>query len=300
MTPERKSRLIGYLSLILTVAIWGTWIVFTRQTVTHLLTPVDVAFLRVIAPTIILAPVIWRTGIFARGKIVPLFFCVLGGGSIFVFLAATGTRTSNSADFAALVPGTLPLMVALLSAAIFKEKIDGLRIVGFICATVGVFAITGRGLFMSDSAANWGHALLLFSSFVYALNTVALRRSGLRPIEAAALVSFWSLLLMLPFGLPEIVSVLQVGHIREVMFQAVLQGVLTGLIALIAFNTGVEKLGPSKAAAFVALVPVVATLIAIPVLSERPDLASMIGVAMTSLGVLLASGILTPPKRPAG
>jgi drug/metabolite transporter (DMT)-like permease len=72
-----------------------------------------------------------------------------------------------------------------------------------------------------------------------------------------------------------------------------LQGVLSGIVALVAFNTGIERLGASKGAAFVALVPVVATLLAIPILGEWPDLAAIIGVMTTSLGVLLASGILT-------
>ena len=70
---------------------------------------------------------------------------------------------------------------------------------------------------------------------------------------------------------------------------------VSGIIALIAFTTGIERIGASKGAAFVALVPVVATLLAIPILGEWPDMASIVGVVATSLGVLLASGILTRP-----
>lgn len=300
MAPEQKSRLIGYLSLVLTVAIWGAWIVFTRETVTHFLSPATVAFLRVIPAVIILSPWIWRAGIFAGGKIGPLILCVLGAGAPFVFLAANGTRYATSADFAALVPGTLPLIVALISTIVFKEKMGALRAVGFIFAGVGVFAITGRSLLDGDHTANFGHALLLAASFVYAIYTFAFRRSGLTPIEATGVIAFWSLLMTLPFGVPEVIDLVRAGHLHEVLFQAVLQGLFSGLIALVAYNTGVERLGASKAAAFVALVPVVATLIAIPILGERPDLAGIIGVVMTSLGVLLASGILASSAKPAG
>jgi drug/metabolite transporter (DMT)-like permease len=55
---------------------------------------------------------------------------------------------------------------------------------------------------------------------------------------------------------------------------------------------GIQRLGASKGAAFVALVPVVATILAIPLLGEWPDAASIVGVVTTSLGVLLASGAL--------
>ena len=66
----RRARLVGYAALLATVAIWGAWIVLTRQAVTHSLSPSAIALLRMIAPTILLAPAIWRAGIFARGKIV--------------------------------------------------------------------------------------------------------------------------------------------------------------------------------------------------------------------------------------
>ncbi len=102
---------------------------------THKFPPATVALLRVIAPAIILVPWIWRAGIFAHGKIGPLILCILGAGSPFVLLAATGTRYAPSADFAALVPGTLPLIVAVISAVFFKERVGWLRTAGFALAS---------------------------------------------------------------------------------------------------------------------------------------------------------------------
>jgi drug/metabolite transporter (DMT)-like permease len=293
--PARRSHLIGYAAILATVLIWGVWIVLTRQAVTHSLPPASIAFLRVLPPTFILAPWIWRAGIFARGKIGLLILCIAGGGAPFVLLAATGTRYATSADFAALVPGTMPLLVAIISALFFKERLGWLRVAGFVCCSVGVFVIAGRSLLAADASANFGHALLLSAALVYAIYTLAFRRSGLTPIEATGIVAFWSLLMMLPFGLPPVMEAVRAGHLHEVLFQAVVQGIFSGLVALVAYNTGVARLGASKAAAFVALVPVVATLIAIPVLGEWPDLAAVIGVVMTGLGVLLASGILARP-----
>jgi drug/metabolite transporter (DMT)-like permease len=257
-----------------------------------------------IAPTVLLAPAIWRAGIFARGKIVPLILCIIGAGTPFVLLTATGMKYSTSSDFAALVPGTMPLLVAVISAVFLKERMGWLRALGFVCCSVGVFSIAGRSILAADSDANFGHILLLFAALNYAGYTIAFRRSGLTPIEATGIVAFWSLLMILPFGVPQTLEVVRAGYLHEVIFQAVLQGVLSGLIALIAYNVGIERLGASKAAAFVALVPVVATLLAIPVLGEWPDIAGIVGVVMTSLGVLLASGILAPSEKtgrtPAG
>src|SRR5436190_3836552 len=233
----RAARLVGYAALLTTVAIWGAWIVLTRQAVTHSLPPSAIALLRMIAPTVLLAPVIWRAGIFARGKIVPLIFCVIGAGTPFVLLTATGMQYATSADFAALVPGTMPLLVALMSALFFKERLGWLRALGFACCSVGVFAIAGRSIADADADTSFGHLLLLGAALNYAVYTLAFRRSGLTPIEATGIIAFWSLVMILPFGTVPVIEALRAGQVHEIVFQAVLQGVLSGIVALIAFNT---------------------------------------------------------------
>ncbi len=297
MTPKQYSRAIGYLALLTTVLIWGAWIVLTRQAVVHMLAPSEVALLRMIAPTVLLAPAIWRAGIFARGKIVPLIFCVIGAGTPFMLLTATGMKYASSADFAALVPGTMPVLVALISVLFFKERMGWQRAFGFACCVMGAFAIAGRSLLVADANASFGHLLLLLAALNYAGYTLGFRHSGLTPIEATGLVAFWSLLMILPIGLQPVIESIRAGNLYEIIFQAILQGVFSGIVALVAFNIGINRVGASKAAAFVALVPVVATLLAIPILGEWPDVIAIVGVAMTSLGVLLASGILAANEK---
>ena len=51
------------------------------------------------------------------------------------------------------------------------------------------------------------------------------------------------------------------------------------------------RLGASQAAAFSALAPVLAAVIAVPVLGEVPDGPAMVGILATSFGVALASGV---------
>ncbi len=111
-------------------------------------------------------------------------------------------------------------------------------------------------------------------------------------IERAALVSFWSAIVMVPFGLPPLLEAFNKGAYNDLIVQAIIQGLGSGLVALVLYNIGLARLGASRAAAFVALVPALATVIAIPLLKEIPDAASIFGVVTTGLGVLLASGVL--------
>ncbi len=100
----------------------------------------------------------------------------------------------------------------------------------------------------------------------------------------------WSIAILTPLGLPGVIDALQQGYVREVLFQLFMQGLLSGVVALVAFGIAIEKLGSTRAAAFTGLVPALAAIIAVPALGEHPDLAAIIGVVATGIGVTLASG----------
>jgi drug/metabolite transporter (DMT)-like permease len=61
-------------------------------------------------------------------------------------------------------------------------------------------------------------------------------------------------------------------------------------VSLVLFGRAVALLGASAAGAFIALGPVIATLLAIPILDEWPSAEDWTGIAVISVGVYLASG----------
>jgi drug/metabolite transporter (DMT)-like permease len=287
-----NSRALGYVAIISAVTIWGAWVALTRYAVIGSLTPAAVTLLRVGIPTILLVPVLFRIGVWPRGKTIPFLFCILGAGVPFLLIIGNGMRYAPTADVGPLVPGTMPLIVAVLSVILFKEKLGWARALGFALCMAGVLTVAGRSILTSSGDTSFGHLLLITAAFCWAGYTVAFRRVGVSAIEMAALVSFWSTLVILPFGIPPLIDAFNKGAHNDIIVQAVIQGLGSGLVALVLYNIGIVRLGASRAAAFVALVPALATLIAIPLLNEIPDLASIIGVVTTGAGVVLASGVL--------
>ncbi len=287
-----NSRAFGYLAIISAVTIWGAWVALTRYAVIGSLTPASVTLLRVGIPALVLVPVLFRVGIWPKGKTVPFLFCILGAGAPFLLIIGNGMRFAPTADVGPLVPGTMPLIVALLSVIIFKEKLGWARAIGFALCLAGVLTIAGRSILTASGDTSFGHLLLVTAAICWACYTVAFRLVGVTAIEMAALVSFWSALAMLPFGLPPLIAAFNNGAHGDIIVQAIVQGLGSGLIALVLYNIGIARLGASRAAAFVALVPALATVIAIPLLKEIPDAASIFGVVTTGLGVLLASGVV--------
>lgn len=291
MNTEARARLAGYAAVLTAVTIWGAWIALTRYAVIGALTPASVTLLRVGIPTLLLLPVLFRVGFWPKGKALPFLFCFIGAGVPFLMIIGNGMRFAQAADVGPLVPGTMPLIVALLSVILFKEKLGWWRALGFALCAAGAVAIAGRSIFAGNFATSFGHVLLITAAFCWAGYTVAFRRVGVSAIEMAALVSFWSTVAILPFGVSPLIEAFNNGAQNQILVQAAIQGVGSGLIALVLYNIGIARLGASRAAAFVALVPALATLIAIPLLNEWPDTASIVGVVATGLGVLLASGV---------
>ncbi len=122
--------------------------------------------------------------------------------------------------------------------------------------------------------------------------TLCFRKSGLGPWHAAAIISTGSLIVFAPvYFLTHLPHLLDVPW-QELVFQASIQGGGSGLIALAAYAIAVRKLGSTRGSAFTSLVPALATLIAVPVLGELPDMISILGILCVSCGVALASGAL--------
>lgn len=288
----RHRILIGAAAAILAVTIWAAWIVGTRHAVTGTLPPEAVGLLRMLVPALVFAPVWLRSGIAPAGIRVPVALCVLGAGAPFFIIVATGMKFAPAADIGPLLPGTMPLFAALLAVLVERERIGAARLLGYALIVAGIVAIAGRGLFDFASGAWRGHGLVLVGACLWAIYTIAFRRSRLGPFEAAALIGFWSTLLLLPFGTLPLIEAWRAGHGLEIAAQVLVQGVFSGILGLVCYGIAIERLGSSRAAAFAALAPGMAALIAIPVLGETPDFAAIIGICATSIGVALASGAI--------
>jgi drug/metabolite transporter (DMT)-like permease len=287
---SRRALLIGVAAALGAILIWAGWIVATR----HAAQTLDislVAFLRYGIPALALMPLWLRTGLFPQGvSNRVLAALVAGAGTPFLLAAAFGMRFAPAAEVGPLLPGTMPLFVALLAGLFYREEMSWLRKGGYGLIAVGITVIVLPQIAVGTLAEAPGHALILVSAFLWAVYTIALRRSGLSAYDATALISVWSAISLLPFGVMPLIDALQQGRGTDVAVQALMQGVLSGIVATILFAIAILRLGPSRATAFAALLPALVAILAIPVLGEVPDALVVAGIVATSFGVAFASG----------
>lgn len=289
--PARTDR-IGILLAVITVGIWGFWIVGTRYTVTRDLEPQDVALLRFVPTAILLAPFWLRIGIIPRG--VPLHVTVplvLGGGVGFFMLATIGFRFAPASHAAAIMPSTMALFTALIGFLVFRERFSRGRWFGYLLIALGSLGI-GALAALFGSGGEWrGHLLFLCAALSWAIYTHAFKRSGLPALAAVGLFSVWTAFLLVPMYLVQRSTGLDTAPWQDIITQVLLQSVISGVLALSAYSGAVIRLGASRAAAFTSLTPVIATLLAVPLLGEVPGTGTVFWGLVICCGVVLASGV---------
>jgi drug/metabolite transporter (DMT)-like permease len=298
MSSERDAGqyLQGALYGLAAVSIWSGWIVVARLGLRTSLTPWDIAALRFGVAGILLLPYVFKNGLaIDRLGRVGLAAVVLGGAAP-VFLANSGLLFAPAAHAGALFPGVMPLMVALLAAALLKEVFTTEKKIGFALILPGVLVIAWGSGGELGSLQNIGHGLFLCAGLAWAFYTVAMRKARLDGLHAAAISAVGSMVLYLPvFALMP--GTLAAAPWSDVMLQAVVQGVLTAIISLLLYGRAVSILGASSGAAFAALCPAMTALLGIPILGEWPTVLDWVAISLISAGVYIVSGGPIPRIR---
>lgn len=304
MQQSPQSKFVrGAVYGVVAVTIWAAFIVVSRLGVRTSLTPWDVAAIRFCTAGLLLLPYLMKKGLaLDRLGWIGVAAISAGCGAPMVLLVNAGLLFAPAAHGGALFPGVMPLMVAVLAAIILKERITSRRSIGLVLIVVGAFLIvwvTGGTL---GTRQNIGHVLFLCAGLAWAAYTVAMRRARLDGLHAAAIAAVVSLLLYVPiYAALSRGSVLN-APVADVALQAVVQGILTAIVALLLYGRMVAILGATAGAAFVALTPMTTALLGIPVLGEWPSAADWLAISVISVGVYLLSGGPLPslPRRKKG
>ncbi|UBV45294.1 DMT family transporter (plasmid) [Deinococcus taeanensis] len=297
VAPATPTRLLGWTALFVTVLIWAGFALTIRAIGASPLTSADVALIRFLVPGVLLLPVLrsrWAALKSAPRQAAALI--VLGAGLPFFLLTAAGGTLTSAAHVSALVAGTTPLAVALVGFVLFRQKVAGHQWPGLAVIVAGV-ALLVAGLHLHGGAVLSGTLILLTSSLLWGGYTLGLRRAQLDPLTTAALVTYPALVCLVPL----MASGALPSHLQQVSLGAVLpfvlvQGLGVGVVAALTYPYAIQSLGALRCAAFGALAPVLATVLAVPLLGEFPSARSAVGVLVVTAGVVLFNVL---PARPA-
>ena len=290
-SPTKATYLRGTIYGLAAVCIWGAFIVVSRLGVRTSLTPWDVAAIRFTVAGLLLLPYLTKKGpALDRLGWTGVAIIIAGCGAPMVLLVNMGLLFAPAAHAGALFPGVMPLMVAILASMVLKEPFNIRKRIGFLLIMLGAMGIVwGKGGAIG-TMQNIGHGLFLLAGLAWAGYTVVMRRARLDGLHAAAIAAVGSLVLYLPFYMWFAgISVFK-APLFDIGLQAVVQGVLTAIVALLLYGRMVSLLGATGGATFVALTPVVTGLLAIPILGEWPMAIDWLAIVLISGGVYVVSG----------
>ena len=219
-----------------------------------------------------------------RGVLLTLFQGV-GMGALVIF----GLQFAPANHQAALGPGVSPAWVALLGFLAFAKRPSPRTVAGGSLCAIGVFALTFGSAANHDLKTFTGDAMFLAASALGALYVLQLRNWGMSAIQAAAIVTVYSAVVIVPWYLCSAKVSLWRFSLAELLWQILWQGILIGCVALLAFNQAITRLGAERSSAMVALIPALTTVFALVFLGEVPTVREGAAIFAISAGVWIGA-----------
>ncbi|MEM7225541.1 MAG: DMT family transporter [Pseudomonadota bacterium] len=288
---EPENLALGVLYGGLAALAWGLAPVVMRFSVQHDMAPGDVVAVRFAVSGILLLPVVLRRGSGGIGWL-PCLLLTCGAGAPVLLITIIGL-TMAPAGHEGVINASCTLLFSAAGAWwLLHDRPDGTRLAGLAVIVLGIALIGWDSLSDFGLETLEGDLIFVGSGFLWAVYTLTARVSGVQPLQAAALVAVISSLFYLPlyllFGEPGLLDV----PAWEIAMVAVAQGVLSGILAILFYTRAIHMLGAGRAAVFNAMVPVLVLIIAYPTLGEVPTWLELLGVAIVTLGMVAALGLL--------
>jgi drug/metabolite transporter (DMT)-like permease len=295
MSSASPARLSAHLLLALTALLWAAHWIVARAVVPHV-TPVAMAFWRWAFAIAILAPFAWphlrrdRAALRAGWKAV-LFFGTCGTVlyNAIGYMGIAQTTATNAVLLQSVTPGMIPLA----AWALFGERISARTALGLAISFSGVLAIVARldpGALGALQVAR-GDLWLLANVLLWSIYTVCLRwrPSGLHPLSFMLAV----MLAGMAGGIPAYALDLAAGGHTEwrtgVVLGILYLAVFPSILCYLMWERGVAEIGAARAGAYLHLIPLAGSLMAIAFLGERLRLHHAAGIALILAGVTIVS-----------
>lgn len=235
---------------------------------------------------------------FTRAQWIGIVVFGLCQNALYLGLNFEAMRTVE-ASVAAVIASLLPLIVAGLGRMFLGDRLPALGIAGLGIGFLGVLVMmSGRIAGGSDPV---GMALCLAGALALAVATLLVRNlsAGGNLWMVVGLQMFVGSIALFPVSLAlETWQVHPSASLAAAMLYAIF---VAGLAATTAWFLLVERLGPTRAAAFHFLNPFFGVATAALVLGERVGVRDVLGVTIVSLGILMVQRARRPlVPAPAG
>ncbi len=289
--------LAGIAAGVTAAVIWATYLVAAKSGTAIGLLPQDFVLLRFGTAALVMLPWLLRNdprtlgGVGWRRAII----LALLAGPPFILLGTGGYVFAPLAHGAVIQPATITLASMFAAALLLKERLTRDKLVGVGLIVAGLAVIASHASAMGGGHVWIGDLLFIAAGLSWAGFTVLIKRWQLGTLAVTAAVSTVSAIVVVPatlaWGDTARITALPAGTL---VAQLAVQGLLSGVLAVIAFGVAVRHLGAAKAGLFPAIVPAATLVVGIVVTGAVPTVPEWTGAGLATLGLVTAIGLFRP------
>jgi len=282
-----------YIKLFLAPVLWGGALVAGRIVAVNL-PPFTTTLLRYIAVSLFLLPILyWKNGNFpvpTKKNMILLALVSISGVLLFNYFLFSGLRTVTAIRSAIFI-ATTPIVISLLSAIFFHEKLSLPMITGIFISFLGaVTTLTDGNLtILFKEQVSIGDLYLVACIFAWAAYSISVKYT-IKEISTLTVLTYSSVIgviLLIPLAIQE-GAVITLGTQPFSTWLSILYlSIGAAGFAHLWYYEGIEAIGVSRSAIFLNLEPVAAITLGIIILGEKLTYSLSIGAVLVICGLVL-------------
>ena len=283
---------MNYLIAILVVCVWGTTFVSSKVLLNAGMSPAEIFLIRFIMSYVCLSAISHRK-LWSDDWKDELTFLGLGvmGGSLYFLTENMALIYSTTANVSILV-STCPLLTALIVSLFYKsERMTCIQILGSFIAFIGVVLVILNGQLVLQLNPR-GDILALCASLTWTLYSLFMKRimGRYRSDYITRKVFGYGILTIIPYFF--LVEPFDVSRSTLTNMSVICNLLFLGLVAstggYLVWSWAMKRLGAVKATNCIYIQPLVTMIAGVLILSEPITLMGISGIAITTLGMILA------------
>lgn len=277
----------GVRRLVILAFIWGWSFLFIKVAVEGM-SPTTVAWGRITLGAAVLFVVLRRQGgQVPRDRVMLRHFALTAvAGTMLPFSLLAWAEQDITSALTAVLNGSTPLFTALFSALALSERLRPLQLAGLAVGITGVALAVDLGTSDLHGSSLTGALAAVGAGCCYGIAFVYIKRNltGVPPLVAATGQLTAGAILLAPVALAtSIIEGISLTPSR-VAAVALLGVVGTGIAFALNYRV-IGELGATRASLVTYLVPVVAVIVGVVVLSEPFEWRLVVGAALTICGI---------------
>lgn len=290
-----SSIIIVYLKLLMTATFWGGTFIAGRV-IAQNVGPFSAAFLRFLIASVFLIVLTWkfegRLPLLRKNQIIPIFLLGMTGVFTYNFFFFRGMKLIE-AGRASVITANNPIIIALLSAYFFKEKLTPLKMAGIIISVTGAIIVVTRGHVLEIFQGSVGRGeLYIFGCVVSWVTYSLIGKAIMKDLSPLLSVTYSVIVGAIALFLPAYVE----GVTHDFISYSPLEwlslfylGFFGTVLGFIWYYQGIQRIGPMKAGLFINFVPISGIILGFLILGEPITFSLITGVIFVSSGVYLTN-----------